>query len=129
MDIQVYVSREQVVDEVSVASPDVDMESIRSQVSRARSLQTARFVGTKLVTNNEISHKNIDAYCLLAPTAEHLLRSVVNKKHLSLRAYHKIKKIARTIADLEGTEDIREHHVAEAMALRISERPHPQTTS
>lgn len=118
IDIQVFVSRERISGETS----RVPIDSIRETIANARHVQTARFVGTSIITNSEISHKNIDTFCVLTPSAERLLQSVINQKNLSLRAYHKIKKIGRTIADLEGSELIGEGHIAEAMALRIQER-------
>lgn len=124
LDIQVYVSREQVS---SPAPPpkSQDIEGVRNQIAGARAVQATRFAGIRLVTNSEITHKNIDTYCVMKPAAERLLQTAVNQKHLSLRTYHKIKKIGRTIADLESSEVIQEHHVAEAMALRINDRMTP----
>ena len=119
MDIQVYVSRER-ISHNSSSSGKVSVAHIRKQIADARALQLQRFKGTQLVVNSEISHKNIDQYCILSPQAERLLQNAINQKHLSLRAYHKIKKIARTIADLEATEHIQEHHIAEAMPRRVN---------
>lgn len=123
MDIQVFVSREEIKKE-SLAR--VNISAIRSAIAQARKKQLARLSGVGLITNSEIGHKNINELCLLEPNAERLLQSAVNQKHLSFRAYHKIKKIARTIADLEESDRIAEHHVAEAMALRINDRIVPQ---
>ncbi len=125
MDIQVFVSREQVSNETPKSNgPDIAI--IRESIARARARQLERLSSAGLVTNSEIGHKNVDTFCILEPSAERLLQSVVNQKHLSLRAYHKIKKIARTIADLEDSDCIGERHVAEAMALRINDRISPQ---
>lgn len=121
IDIQVFVSRETITPETGKVGKG-RIDDIRNQVARARQRQTERFRGTALVTNSEISHKNIDHYCRLTPTAEHLLGQIVNHKHLSLRAYHKIKKIARTIADLEDSDAVADHHIAEAISLRIQDR-------
>lgn len=120
MDIRVFVSREGLENNKNKSS--TDLAAIRNQVSTARQRQLQRFTGTTLITNSEISHKDIDRYCKLAPEAQCLLESVVNRKKLSLRAYHKIRKIARTIADLEGVAEVGENHIAEAMALRINDR-------
>lgn len=126
MDIQVFVSREKVTNE-PVGSDTSDIINIRSLISGARQRQLERLSGAGLVTNSEIGHKNVDTFCILEPSAERLLQHVINQKHLSLRAYHKIKKIARTIADLEDGGLIAERHIAEAMALRISESVVPRT--
>jgi magnesium chelatase family protein len=120
IDVQVYVSREQIAPDG--VPPTDNIEAVRKLVLRAREHQQARFAGSGLITNSEISHKNIDEYCVLDEPAERLLRSVINAKHLSLRAYHKIKKIARTIADLDDSARIGESHIAEAVGLRLPER-------
>ena len=122
IDIHVFVSREKVG--FGKRAPD-SISSIRDAIAGARTAQTRRFAGSGLFTNSEISHRNIDRYCSLEPSAEKLLASIVNQKGLSLRGYHKIKKIGRTLADLEACERIAEHHIAEALALRVSDRIAP----
>jgi len=119
IDIHVLVSRESVPSDVR--SPG-DIGAIRQHIVGARALQTERLSSAKLVTNSDITHKDIDRFCVLQPAAERLLTAVVNSKHLSMRAFHKIKKIGRTIADLDGSGDIAEHHIAEAFALRVNDR-------
>ena len=118
IDIHVLVSREG----VTRGSEQTDIAAVRQRIADARDVQARRFSGTTIVTNGEITHKDIDRFCILQPAAERLLISIINAKHLSMRAYHKIKKIARTIADLEGSTDIAEHHIAEALALRVNDR-------
>lgn len=121
IDVQVYVSRETITHETTRPSQD-SIEVVRDRIAQARAIQSERFSGTPLVTNSEISHKNINQYCRLTPAAEQLLGQVINQKHLSLRAYHKIKKIARTIADLDKSDLIADHHVAEAISLRVQDK-------
>ena len=119
MDIHIQVAREQVS-----SSHSVDLEGLersRQAIQTARALQAQRFEGTKLVTNSEIGHKTVARYCALSPEAEALLLEMVNKRGFSLRAYHKIQKVARTIADLEGSERVGASHIAEAVAFRMSE--------
>lgn len=118
MDIQVYVARES----IQSSEHHQDLGTIRDAIKLARTIQSARLSPAGLVTNSEISHKNIDKFCPLSPPAERILSSAINQKHLSLRTYHKLKKVARTIADLESSECIQEYHIAEAMALRISDQ-------
>jgi len=74
------------------------------------------------LTNAEISHKLVDRLCGMESSAEKLLDQAVRAKGLSLRTYHKLKKLARTIADLEQSELIRDHHMGEAIALRVNEK-------
>jgi magnesium chelatase family protein len=120
MDIQLFVSREGIQNDTT-SQVATDIAPIREQIARARGLQIARLSPAGLVTNSEIGHKNVDMFCVLEPSAERLLQSVINQRHLSLRAYHKIKKISRTIADLDNTDIIADRHIAEAMALRVSD--------
>ncbi|MCC6934391.1 MAG: YifB family Mg chelatase-like AAA ATPase [Candidatus Yanofskybacteria bacterium] len=119
VDIRVQVSRERIDD---AASSPTDIIAARKAIVRAREAQQERLSPFGLVTNSEIRHTNIDSLCVLTADAENLLKMAVNRNNLSLRAYHKIKKIGRTIADLEGAQIIESHHIAEAMALRMSER-------
>ena len=98
------------------------MAEIRKNIDKAREVQLTRFKGRDIYTNSEINFKNIDTFCFLTKTAENLLKTAVNNKGLSLRTYHKIKKLARTVADLERSELIDETHIAEALSLRLNEK-------
>ncbi|MCC6404990.1 MAG: YifB family Mg chelatase-like AAA ATPase [Candidatus Yanofskybacteria bacterium] len=120
MDIRVLVSREHVSAET--AENTLNITDIRRSIQHARSVQRERLSPIGLVTNSEIRHTHIDSLCALSPSAEQLLQAAVNRNNLSLRAYHKIKKIARTIADLDDSSAVQQHHVAEAMALRMADR-------
>ena len=118
IDIQLHVPREAVTDGAYRADP-AEIHKIRRSISEAREIQRARFQGQGIYANAEISYKNIDTLCVTDQTAEALLTHAVNTKGLSLRSYHKIKKLARTIADLDTSETIKERHIAEALTLRI----------
>lgn len=124
MDIQLNVPRE-TISETNVQKTPQDTETegkIRRSILEAREIQKKRFTKMGIFTNAEIDYKNIDSLCVLEPKAETLLKQAVNAKGLSLRSYHKIKKLARTIADLERSDNIRENHIAEAISLRINDR-------
>ena len=99
-----------------------DVTKIRGDISNARMAQLQRFGANGIYTNAEITFKNIDKYCALSGPARQLLDQAAHAKNLSLRSYHKIQKLARTIADLEGAETIQQHHIAEAISLRIQEQ-------
>ncbi len=124
MDIQVNVPRETVSDSpVEKTKESIDaIEKLQKTVLMAREMQEKRFSGTSITSNAEIDYKTVDAHCTPEPRAESLLKQAINAKGLSLRSYHKIKKLARTIADLEHSDTIQEHHMAEAIGLRINER-------
>jgi len=119
IDIQLWVPREKANNQPTATENN---NSIREQIRAARIIQNERFKKEKIFTNSELNHKNVDRYCNLDKKAELLLQTAVNSQHLSLRAYHKIKKLARTIADLDQSEQIKELHLAEAIGLRINDK-------
>ncbi len=92
--------------------------AIGERVNRARQVQTARFKGTRLNANNDMSAPEIKKYCTLDAPAESLLRTAMRQLSLSARAFHRTLKLARTIADLEDNDTIRAHHMAEALQYR-----------
>lgn len=121
MDIQINVPRETIKDSAAGTS-QTELEHIKATIANARKMQAERLKKTRFLSNSEIDFKKIDKLCVLTKTAENLLKQAVNAKRLSLRSFHKIKKLGRTIADLESSELIQEHHIAEAINLRINEK-------
>ncbi len=95
---------------------------IRKRVNRAREIQRERFKGTSVSCNAKMSPKMTKEYCLLSEEASGLLKMSFEKLGLSARAYDKILRIARTIADLEESENIEFAHVAEAIQYRSLDR-------
>nr|MBP9872369.1 ATP-dependent protease [Nitrosomonas sp.] len=69
-------------------------------------------------TNSQLSVKEIDQHCALDTASENLLKQAISRLNLSARAYHRILKVARTIADLAGIEKINNQHIAEAIQYR-----------
>lgn len=98
--------------------------TIRARVERARQTQRARFEGDGLRTycNAHMNAKQIRKHCLAKDDVKDLLRTAINQLNLSARAYDRILKLARTIADLEGVADITLTHVAEAVQYRSLDR-------
>jgi len=94
---------------------------IRERVNKARKIQLERYSGTKIFFNSQLSNNLIKKYCKLDTYSKDLLKSAFEKFHLSVRSYNKILKIARTIADLEGKENISYEHIAEAIQYRTQE--------
>ena len=92
--------------------------AVRERVRLARDRQTARFVGTSCVANSDMQTKDIKKFCALGTESLDLLRRAVVQMHLSARSYHRILKVARTIADLAAAETIETVHVAEALQYR-----------
>jgi len=95
---------------------------IKERVIKARKIQEERFKGLKIRTNSEISAKNIDKFCRLSDSATSLIKNAVNNLNLSARAYHRLLKLSRTIADLSDSNIIEENHIAEALQYRQVEQ-------
>ncbi len=99
-------------------------ENIRHRVSDARKIQSARFAKTPIYCNAQMSSRHIRKYCELDNVSTSLLERAVDKLGLSARAYDRILKISRTIADLQAQENIQAHHVSEAIQYRSLDRGH-----
>lgn len=93
-------------------------ETIRKRVQAARERQLQRFKGTKVTCNAEMGPAEVRQFCEVEPSAEKLMKAAMQQLHLSARAYHRVLKLARTIADLAGSELIAANHVAEAIQYR-----------
>jgi magnesium chelatase family protein len=97
-------------------------ETIRARVEKARQIQIERFKGTRLVNNADMTPKEIRQYCILDETGSSLMKTAMRQLSLTARGYHRVLKLARTIADLAGSRDIKPEHLAEALQYRqISE--------
>lgn len=92
---------------------------IRERVEKARKIQKERF--GKDLTNSEMELPQIKKYCLIDSKSENLLRRCIDSGKLSVRGYHRVLKVARTIADLEGEDKISFEHLSEALMYRIKE--------
>ncbi len=92
--------------------------AVRARVQEARARQAARLAGTGLVSNAEMGPREVRAYCAVAEEAQGLLKAAMARLQLSARAYHRVLKLARTIADLAGAERIAAPHLAEALQYR-----------
>ena len=91
---------------------------IKKRVDKARKVQLERFKSGKIYSNSKMTDAQLKQYCKLNANSEKLLRTAFDKLHLSARAYNRILKVARTIADLEGSENITEDHLMEALSYR-----------
>ena len=97
-------------------------DAIRERVNRARQLQLARFAGRQFYCNAQMTPRDLRAFCQLDGASERLLEIAINRLGLSARAYTRILKVARTIADLDDGAPIAAHHVGEAIQYRSLDR-------
>lgn len=91
---------------------------VRERVERARAIQRKRFKDIKLQTNSEMGPAEIRQFCPIDETSTNLMKAAMTQMQLSARAYHRILKLARTIADLASSEYIQTAHIAEAIQYR-----------
>jgi magnesium chelatase family protein len=102
--------------------PTLDSATILEQVIRAREIQQARFEKLAIHSNAQMPSSMVREVCQLDQTGQLLLKTAMKKLQLSARAYDRILKVARTGADLEGSEGIKIEHIAEAIQLRSLDR-------
>lgn len=97
-------------------------DTVRKRVEHAREVQTKRFLGQPIYFNSEMQKTHIEEHCILTEADNRFLKQVFETKGISARVYHKILKVARTIADLEGEAQIKRIHLSEAVAYRQIEQ-------
>lgn len=95
---------------------------VRERVMAARERQSARFAGTNLHFNADMGAGEVERFCVLGKQERAYMEKMFTAMQLSARAYHRILKVARTIADLDGSEQIGKLHLAEAICYRQSDR-------
>lgn len=120
--------------DICVEAPKVKYESlksrekqessaqIRERVCRARKIQERRYAGTRIISNALLDVRELDTYCSLGRPESKLMEQAFSALRLTARTYHKILKVARTIADLEGAEKIEETHIKEAIGYRTMDK-------
>ena len=97
-------------------------ENIKERVNNARKIQFERFKNLNIYSNSELTPKLIEKYCKLNSKGKEVLENAFNKLKLSARAYGRILKVSRTIADLEKSQNIEVKHIAEAIQYRSIDR-------
>jgi magnesium chelatase family protein len=97
-------------------------ETIRDRVVQTRNLQLDRFKADKIYSNGQMKTRHIKKYCKLGPDAVNLLETAMQKLGLSARAYSRILKLSRTIADMEQADSISASHISEAIQYRSLDR-------
>ena len=103
------------------AAPQTSSRQMQEQVETARAIQERRYAGTTYRANGMLDESGIRRYCSLNGACLRMMRQAFDRMGLTMRGYHKILKLARTIADLEGKDQITETHLAEALMYRASD--------
>jgi len=108
--------------ELTADYPREDSTTIRKSVSQARQIQFERYKTDRIYCNAQLRPRQIKIHCALNEESQDLIELAMNKLGLSARAYNRILKVARTIADLEGKDRIEPPHVSEAIQYRTLDR-------
>lgn len=108
--------------ELRSAQPGESSAALRTRIDAARTRQHARFAGTRVTTNARMTHAHIRRHCAVDATLGDLLQHAMEQLSLSARAYDRILKVARTIADLAGSDRIESNHLLEAIQYRSLDR-------
>jgi len=117
IDIQIEVKRPK-IEKISSKERIETSAEIQERVNKARKIQLKRYKDYRIYSNAELTTKMISKFCTLDRKGEELLQNAFKKLKLSVRAYERILKVARTIADLEGKFNIESKHIAEAIQYR-----------
>lgn len=107
---------------ISSAEKEESSARIRERVQAAREIQNRRFRGTGISCNAKITPELLPQVCEMTDTARDTLKNVFERMGLSARAYDRILKVARTIADMNGSEVIDKPHIAQAVQFRSLDR-------
>ena len=127
IDIQIEVE-EVTYSQMRQEHEEEDSASIKKRVCQARDIQSRRFEGSGCYANSHMSNAQMNKFCGMSPQAEKLLRKAFNTLKLSARAYTRVLKLARTIADLGASERIEDIHIAEAVQYRNLDRKYWQSS-
>jgi len=95
-----------------------DSATVRERVLRAREIQAQRYKGTNITLNAYADGEQLVAFGSLCPESQEVLKKSMDKFNLSMRAFNRVLRVARTIADLSGEENVKKHHIIEALSFR-----------
>lgn len=120
IDLQIDVPRLTPSELLNTEPPKEDSQTIRQRVVNARKIQLERYKNENILTNSELTSKLIKKYCQIDEQSKEMLKTAVVKYQLSGRKYDRILKIARTIADLDNSENIKQIHIMQALQFRLN---------
>lgn len=107
------------IDAINAAKKPESTENIRRRVCKAQEIQKKRFFGSGIHYNSEMNSRQVERYCPLEDTLKVYMKEIYVRYEFSMRACHKLLKVARTIADLSGAEEIQREHLEEAFSYRM----------
>ena len=110
------------VDDIQSEKPEESSAEIRNRIEVCRSMQIERYKSRSILNNANMSNKMIRDYCKIGSNEASILKRAMNELSLSARAYDKILKVSRTIADLAASKDIEMNHLLEAIQYRSLDR-------
>ena len=119
IDLQIEVPRLTSDELLNSSANEEPSSEIRKRVINARKIQLERYKDENILTNSELTPKLVKKYCKIDKAAETILKTAIVKYQLSGRRYDRILKLARTIADLENSEDIKQQHLMQALQYRV----------
>jgi magnesium chelatase family protein len=108
--------------ELTARDPGEPSRVMRERINRARKTQSQRFKGSTIHCNAQMTSRHIKRFCSIDDASQRLMEMAIDKLGLSARAYTRILKVSRTIADLAGEEDISSAHISEAIQYRSLDR-------
>jgi magnesium chelatase family protein len=121
IDIQIEVPRVEFRDMIEARMGETSAD-IRARVFTAREIQLQRFQGTRVLYNSRMQNPEVRKFLQLSDPVKELLQAAVDRLGLSARAFHRVLKVARTIADLAGAEELDAGHVGEAIQYRVPDK-------
>ena len=119
IDLQIDVPRLTADELLNMKPPGETSKDIRERVIKARKIQKERYKNDGILTNSQLTPKLVKKYCQLDDKSKEILKMAVSKFDLSGRSYDRVLKLARTIADLSGKENIEASHIAQALQYRM----------
>lgn len=105
-------------EEINSQKKGVSSAELSLGVMRARKIQDKRFQNEDISYNSQMRPSHMKKYCNIDEDSEYLMKTAFDNLKLSVRAYNKILKVSRTVADIEGCEKIKKEHIAEAISYR-----------
>jgi len=108
--------------ELTSTQPAESSAQIKERVNKARAIQRERLKDEGIMCNAQMSHKQVRKFCILGKEENELLKMAMTELNFSARAYDKILKVSRTIADLAESENIKTEHLSEAIQYRSLDR-------